>query len=105
MLGMLCLFAACEPFGPGDGDPAGPPPREGRLVVLPAEVDFGSLSVLQDGTGSRTLRARNSGEQTLVVAGLDRIVGEEAVFTTDAPALVKLEEGEVLDIQDRKSVV
>jgi hypothetical protein len=98
MLGTLFLLAACEPFGPGDNDTAGPPPREGRLVVLPAEVDFGSLSVLQDGTTSRTVSARNSGEQTLVVAGLDRVVGEEAVFTTDAPALVELEEGEVLDI-------
>ncbi len=99
MLGTLFLLAACEPFGPGGDDTAGPPPREGRLVVLPAEVGFGSLSVLQDGTASRTITARNSGEQTLVVAGLDRVVGEEVVFTTDAPALVELDEDEVLDIQ------
>jgi hypothetical protein len=99
MLGTLFLFAACEPFGPGDNDTGGPPPREGRLVVLPAVVDFGSLSVLQDGTASHTVIARNTGEQTLVVAGLDRVVGEEVVFTTDAPALVDLDENEVLDIQ------
>ena len=99
MLGTLLLLAACEPFGPGEDDSAGPPPREGRLVVLPAEVDFGSLSVLQDGTSSRPISARNSGEQTLVIAGLDRVVGDEAVFTTDAPALVDLEDGDVLDIQ------
>ena len=99
MLGTLFLLVACEPFGPGDDDTAGPPPREGRLVVLPAEIEFGSLSVLQEGTASRTISARNSGEQTLVVAGLDRVVGDEVVFTTDAPALVELDEGAVLDIQ------
>jgi hypothetical protein len=99
MLGTLFLLVACEPFGPGDNDTAGPPLREGRLVVLPAEVDFGSLSVLQDTTASRNLSARNSGEKTLVVAGLDRVVGDEGVFTTDAPALVELDDNEVLDIQ------
>ncbi|MCP4810657.1 MAG: choice-of-anchor D domain-containing protein [Proteobacteria bacterium] len=95
----LLLLLACEPIGPGSGLPdndrtdAG----EGQLSIERTRVDFGTLSVLDDGSASEVLRVRNTGDAELVVAGLGWIVGDDA-FTSDAEALVELAPGESTDV-------
>ncbi len=93
---MLWIFLlACDPIEPGTGlsAPPGSEPGPGRLAVDRATLDFGTISVLEDGAASRQLQVRNTGESALVIAGLHWTVGDEEAFTSDAPALLTLEPG------------
>ena len=100
MLLVLTCLLSCEPFGPGDtGDDGGPPPTEGRLQLDTESIDFGEVSVILEGEKSRTFGVRNVGESLLVVAGLDRILGDDAAFETNAPVLLELKGGEAQDFQ------
>ena len=100
MLLVLSFLLSCEPFGPGDtGDNGGPPPSEGRLQLDAESIDFGDVSVLLEGEKSQTFGVRNIGESLLVVAGLDRILGDDAVFETNAPVLLELSGGETQQFQ------
>jgi hypothetical protein len=99
LLSLLVYITGCEPFGPGGGDTGGLPPSKGRLLVLPSELDFGTNAVLDAAPGKQSVSARNTGGSLLVVAGLDRVVGQDAVFKTNAPALVELQPNEALEIE------
>ena len=90
------LLVACEPFGPGAGDPV-EPVGAGELFVAPELLDFGVLSAGQGETAEAVFTARNVGESELVVAGLHHLVGDEA-FSSDADAVVTLQPGEEVDV-------
>ena len=93
------FLAACEPIGPGSGVPTGAlvEPGAGSLAVDRSRIDFGALSVLEDGTAVEVLRVRNTGDASMVVAGLNRVAGDGA-FSSNAPALVELGPGDDFDV-------
>ena len=99
-VGLLLYVVACEPFGPGAGDTGGvPPPSSGRLLVSPSSLEFELKSVIQNSPETLKVTARNTGGSTLVFAGLDRVMGDDAVFQSNAPALVELQPDEVLSVE------
>ncbi len=92
---MLALLAvlACEPFGPGaiaDGSD-GPVEGDGRIRLAPEFIDFGSVSVNEDGHATSTFLVHNTEPVTIEVVGLDHVSGDGEVFQTNAPAIVHLE--------------
>jgi len=93
---MRCLLTlpfliACEPFGPG-GDPIEPPDGgQGRLHLSTDSLNFGDVSVANQGTTSLSFEVRNTGTGLLKIAGLDRPIGDPTQFSTNAPALLELE--------------
>ncbi|MDP6933127.1 MAG: choice-of-anchor D domain-containing protein, partial [Myxococcota bacterium] len=99
-LRLLCLLVtwlvSCEPLGPALGEDTA---SEGSdvLVVSPAELDFGSLSVLIDGQSTGTFSITNAGDSAITVHGHDEPVGDD-VFAVDADAVFQLEGGESRDI-------
>jgi len=95
----ILLLAACEPIGPGSGVPDRGivEPGSGTLSVDRSRIDYGELSVLDDGYAVELLQVRNTGDATLVVAGLNWIAGDDAFFS-NAPALVELDAGQTLDV-------
>ena len=98
-LGFIVYLAACEPFGPGAGDTGGvPPASSGRLLISPSRLEFSRSSVIEDAPETLEITARNTGGSTLVVAGLDRVMGDNSVFQTNAPALVELDPDAVLQV-------
>lgn len=89
----LLLLMACEPIGPVPGQPpTGATQARGELRVDRVSLDFGVRSVQRDGPAEQAFEVSNVGDATLVVAGLNQIYGD-AVFSTDAPALVELAPG------------
>jgi hypothetical protein len=68
------------------------------LVISPAELDFGALSVAADGPGVRSFTVTNAGGSSLTVHGHDEVIdltdGASEVFTVDAEPYFELEPGE-----------
>ena len=93
---LLTLLLACDPIEPGTGlaEPPKADPGPGRLAVDRTQLDFGTLSVIEDGAQAEQITVRNTGETALVVAGLHWTVGDDEAFTSDAPALLTLQPGE-----------
>ena len=97
---LVVLCGACEPLlsarGPGGGD--GSLAGEGLLVISPAEIDFGAVSVAADGPGVRSFTVTNAGGSRLTVHGHDEVIdlteGASEVFTVDAEPYFELEPGE-----------
>lgn len=95
---MLPLLPACAPIGPwnldtGDVDPV----RSSRVVVSPASLDFGTVSVNADGVREAEFTLFNLGDVTETVAGHDEPLGDEA-FTVAADPLLPLAPGEELTL-------
>jgi hypothetical protein len=96
---IFTLAAACEPFGPGAGDTDPLDDLgEGHLTIEVTSYIFDDLSVLNDPIAEATIMVRNSGLGELKVVGMDRIIGDEDAFSTDAPALIIIPAGETEDI-------
>jgi len=97
---VLLLLLACDPLGPGAGIPGGwsPPPDEGQLRLGQNNLDFGTLSVLNDAPATMTVMVTNAGTGTLDVSGLTIVRGDTEAFRVDAPALVELAAGESISI-------
>jgi len=96
---LLSLLTACEPFGPGAGD-TDPrhDPGEGHLVIEISSIDFDVLSVISDPVAQNSIVIRNSGTGELKVAGMDRVIGDDEAFSTNAPALMIIPAGETEDV-------
>jgi hypothetical protein len=62
-------------------------------------LEFGALSVLEEGSTSMVFSVRNTGNGLLKVAGLNKAIGGEAVFSSDAPALLELEPDQAQQIR------
>lgn len=94
----ILLLPACEPLGPwtlpdsGDSDPEG-----ARVVVSPALLDFGTVSVNGQGTQTATLTLYNLGEVSETVTGHDEPLGCDD-FTVAAEPVLDLEGGAELDL-------
>lgn len=98
---LLALMMACDPLGPGPFDPDAPSPQgSGLLAVEPTRLEFGDFDCLEDAPQIKSFTVINRGGGELVVAGLNLIVGSEA-FTTDAPALLRVEPGERFTVNVR----
>lgn len=90
------MLAGCHPLGsvpePGDDDPA-----VERVVVTPAALDFGLVSVNHLGEQHATLTLHNLGNVPVTVTGHDTPRGDEA-WTIDAPPLLGLDPGDQVDL-------
>jgi len=98
MLICTALLVACEPFGPGGDSPGPPDGGQGRLHLSTDSLDFGSLSVAEEGDRSLSFSVRNTGNGLLKVAGLNKPIGDASVFSTDAPPLLELKPDETQEI-------
>ena len=97
-LSCLLILIACEPFGPG-GDPIEPPGGgQGRLYVSTDNLDFGEVSVADQGSAFLSFNVRNTGTGLLKIAGLDRPLGDSESFSTNAPPLMELEPNDVQEL-------
>ncbi len=100
---MLALLAvlACEPFGPGEAVDVDELPVEGeaRIRLEPDSLDFGTVSVLTEGSATQSFVVRNTESWAVEVMGLDRVAGDSGAFSTDAPAVVQLGPYETLTVQ------
>jgi hypothetical protein len=89
---LLALFA-CEPWGRGlPQEPVDPLGQE-ALVVSPSELDFGSISVREDGFATASFTITNGGTETLTVHGHDEVVGDADAFAVAADPYMELRPG------------
>jgi hypothetical protein len=91
---MLTLLLGCSNLGPwetGSDTDTAPPGR--RIVVSPAAMDFGSISVNGEGFVESSFTVYNLGSTTEVITGHDEPIGSDA-FSVDAPPLLTLEPGD-----------
>ena len=71
-------LAACDPIGSARLDTSDTPVSgQDALVVSPATLDFGTISVLEDGFGRADFTITNAGDQTIAVHGHDEIISLE----------------------------
>lgn len=92
------LLVGCEPFGPwpGASEDSGAL-QGGRIVVSPARIDFGRVSVTGDGAATGTLTLYNLGDAPETVTGHDEVLGC-ADFTVAADPILELGPGAELDL-------
>jgi hypothetical protein len=96
---LISALTACEPFGPGAGDTDTIDDLgEGHLTIEVTSIVFDDLSVLHDPTAETSIIVRNSGLGELKVAGMDRVIGSDVAFSTDAPALMIIPAGETEEV-------
>ncbi len=100
MLALLPLLG-CNPIGPwadaGDGDTALDGPR---IVASPARIDFGTVSVNEDGYAVGELTLYNAGDTPETVSGHDEPIGSD-FFVVDGPPLITLDPGDELTLEVR----
>lgn len=96
------VFSGCgDPIGtwdlvpPGDTAPSG-----ARVVASPGRIDFGSLSVNDDGEALGELTLVNLGDAAEIVTGHDEPIGSDA-FSVDAAPLLSLGPGESVTLAVR----
>ncbi len=96
---LLTIVTACEPFGPGAGDVE---PivdlGDGHLSIEITNFIFDENSVIHDPAAETNITVRNSGLGELKVAGMDRVIGSEDAFSTDASALMIIPAGETEEV-------
>jgi len=96
-------LAACDPIGSAHLDTSDRPiTGQDALVVSPAILDFGSISVLEDGFAQADFRITNAGTQTVAVHGHDEIIAlqgdAELVFQVAADPVFELAAGSSQDL-------
>jgi hypothetical protein len=89
----LLALVACEPWGQALPDPDSPRLGQEALVVSPSSLDFGDLSVLEDGYASASFTIMNGGTETLTVHGYDEVAGDEDVFSVAGDPYMELAPG------------
>lgn len=105
-LPLMLLAAACEPLGSGLPDAAPGPGGgggAGTLVLTPARVDFGAVSVTSQGSLELGFAITNAGDETLTVYGHNEVVPIEppdaVVFTVPGEGpILQLEPGASLSL-------
>ncbi len=93
VVSLLLALTACHPLAPWPVDDGGAP-LDQRITVSPGTVDFGSVSVNEQGEAIRILKVYNLGEDTVTVTGQDEPIGDDGVFRVDAGPVLSLEPGE-----------
>jgi hypothetical protein len=98
-MGIGLLAVACDPIGSARLETADPGPGgQEALVVSPAVLDFGTISVLEDGSARADFTVSNAGDQTIAVHGHDEVIAlegdAEAVFEVAAEPIFELRPGE-----------
>lgn len=95
----MLILISCEPFGPG-GEPIEPPGGgQGRLYLSTDNLDFGEVSVADQGSAFLSFNVRNTGTGLLKIAGLDRPLGDSESFSTNAPPLLELEPNGIQELR------
>ncbi len=80
-----CSTLSGWPDGPADGGATSAP----RIIVSPARLEFGDVSVIANGFAEAELTIHNVGGATETVSGHDEPIGSDA-FRIDAPPLIEL---------------
>lgn len=90
----LLLAVGCHALGtlPAPADSPADTAEE-RIVVSPARLDFGEVSVNAQGSTARTFTVYNLSDEPVTISGQDEVLGSE-VFGVDTEALLTLAGGE-----------
>lgn len=94
MLPLLALLAGCTPFGPWSDEGTDDPDADGaRVVASPGALDFGAVSVNEDGEARLPLTLYNLGDTPETVTGHDEPRGDGAAFSVAADPILELAPG------------
>ena len=96
---MVLPILACDPIGSArPTQDSGAPTVQEALVVSPRTLDFGTISVINDGTARAEFLVTNAGDETIAVHGHDEVISLEndadLVFEVAADPIFELAPGD-----------